>query len=179
MHGVIFVQLKKYVDTRVSPDAWRPLLVNAGLPGKLYMAMNTYDDAELVALVTTASAMTNIPAPALLRDFGSFIVPDLLKMYRAFMKPEWRTLDVIEHTESHVHTRVRAMTKGAMPPFLEATRTSAKSVTVHYRSPRKLCAVGEGIIEGIAGHFGERVTMTHDTCMLRGDAECAIAVTAA
>lgn len=179
MHGVIFVQLKKYVDTKVSPDAWKPLLANAGLAGKMYLAMNSYDDAELVSLVTTASTMTGAPAPALLKDFGTFIVPDLFKMYRSFMRPEWRTLDVLEFTESQIHTKVRTMTKGAMPPFLEPVRTSANSVTVHYRSPRKLCAVGEGIIQGIADHFEERIVMTHETCMLRGAAECQIVVTAA
>ena len=179
MHGVIFVQLKKYVETKVSPEAWRALLVNAGVPGKMYMALLAYEDAELVTLVTTASTMTGTPVPVLLKDFGSYIVPDLLKMYRSFMKPEWRTLDVIEFTESHIHTKVRTMTKGAMPPFLEAKRVSPTSVMVHYRSKRKLCPVAEGIIQGIADHHGEKIKMSHAKCMNRGDAQCEIGVTLA
>jgi hypothetical protein len=176
MHGVIFVELKKYVDNRVGGDAWRALVEKSGVPTKMYVAMTTYDDAELISLVQTASEMTGTPAPALLRDFGAFIVPDLFKMYRAFMRPEWRTLDVLEHTESQVHTKVRGMTKGAMPPFLTCTRTSPTEVRIQYRSARKLCPVAEGIIDGIAANFGEKVTLGHDTCMLRGAAECDLRV---
>jgi Haem-NO-binding len=179
MHGIIFVELQKYVESRVSAEAWRELLVKSGVPTRLYMAVRPYDDAELIALVQTASTMTGTPAPVLLRDFGTFIVPGLMKTYRAFMRPEWRTLDVLEFTESHVHTKVRSMTKGAMPPFLEATRTSPTQVMMTYRSARKLCPVAEGIIEGIATHYSERIRMEHSRCMSRGDAECKIRVTLA
>jgi hypothetical protein len=176
MHGVIFVELKKYVDTKVGADAWRPLVDKAGVPNKMYMAMRSYDDAELFSLVQTASTMTGTPAPVLLRDFGAFIVPDLLKMYRAFMRPEWKTLDVLQYTETHVHTQVRAMTKGAMPPFLTCTRTSPTEVRIQYQSARKLCPVAEGIIDGIAANFNEKVSIGHDTCMLRGAKECDLRV---
>lgn len=176
MHGVIFVELKKYVDAKVGGDAWRALVETSGVPTKMYMAMRTYDDAELVSLVQTASSMTGTPAPALLRDFGAFIVPDLMKMYRAFMKNDWRTLDVLQYTESNIHAQVRQMTKGAMPPFLTCTRTSPTDVMIRYSSPRRLCSVGEGIIDGIAAHFGEKVVQRHDKCMLRGAAECEMGV---
>lgn len=176
MHGVIFVELKKYVDAKVGGDAWRALVEKSGIKTKMFMAMSSYDDAELLALVQTASSMTGTPVPDLLRDFGSYIVPDLMKMYRAFMKPAWRTLDVLQYTESSIHTQVRTMTKGAMPPFLTCTRTSPTEVVIQYKSPRKLCHVGVGIIDGIAGHFSEKVTQRHDKCMHRGDAECEMRV---
>lgn len=179
MHGVIFVELKKYVDAKVGGDAWRTLVEKSGVPTKMYMAMGSYPDAELISLVQTASSVTGTPAPELLHDFGAFIVPDLMKMYRAFMKPAWRTLDVLQYTESSIHTQVRAMTKGAMPPFLTCTRTSPTEVVIQYKSARKLCFVGVGIIDGIADHFGEKIAQRHDKCMHRGDAECEMRVTLA
>lgn len=179
MHGIIFVELKKYVETRVSAEAWRAVHEASGVPTKIYMAVRPYDDAELVALVQTASTMTGTPVPVILKDFGHFIVPDLMKTYRSFMDPSWRTLEVLEFTESHVHTKVRTMTKGAMPPFIEPVRTAPNQVDITYRSARQLCPVAEGIIEGIAAHFGEEITMTHDKCMHRGDAACELRVTLA
>ena len=176
MHGIIFAELKKYVETRADAEAWRAILAGAGMPGKMYIAMKQYDDAELVALVQSASAATGTPAAVLLKDFGAFIVPDLLKTYKAFMRPEWRTMDVLELTESHIHTKVRTMTKGAMPPFLEPKRISPSEVVITYRSGRRLCPVAEGIIEGIADHFGERIAMTHAKCMNRGDSACELGV---
>ena len=176
MHGIIFAELRKYVESKADANAWRSILAGAGVPGKMHIAMKSYDDAELVALVQSASSLTGTPAPVLLKDFGSFIVPGLVRTYKAFMRPEWRTLDVLEFTESHVHTKVRTMTKGAMPPFLEPKRLSPTEVMIHYRSGRQLCAVAEGIIEGIADHYGEKITMTHAKCMNRGDAECQLGV---
>ena len=176
MHGIIFVELKKYVEDKVGAEAWRAVVDKSGVPTSIYMAVRPYDDAELIALVQTASSMTGTPVPALLKDFGKFIVPGLMKTYRAFMKPQWRTLDVLEFTESHIHTKVRTMTKGAMPPFLQPSRVAPNEVLIKYGSPRKLCPVAEGIIQGIADHFGERIAMTHGRCMLRGDAECELRV---
>ena len=145
--------MKKYVGTSASAEAWRSILDGAGMPGKMFIAMKHYDDAELVALVQSASAATGTRAPVLLRDFGTFIVPGLLRTYKAFMRPEWRTLDVLEHT-----------------------RLSPTEVRITYRSGRKLCPVAERIIQGIANHFGERMTTTHAKCMNRGDAACELGV---
>jgi hypothetical protein len=60
-------------------------------------------DEELVRLVTTASTATKIPVPELLEDFGRELVPMYLSMYGHLLKPEWRTLDVVEHTEETIH----------------------------------------------------------------------------
>jgi hypothetical protein len=87
------------------------------------------------ALVTTASRLTNLPAPAILEDFGDFIAPDLLDMYWGAISPEWRTLDVLEHTETTIHTVVRQDHQGSTPPYLQATRTGENEVT-----SRRMCS---------------------------------------
>jgi hypothetical protein len=37
MHGIIFSELKKYVDTKFGPSTWPTLLTESGLGPKLYM----------------------------------------------------------------------------------------------------------------------------------------------
>jgi hypothetical protein len=176
MHGIIFAELRKYVEANADAAAWRAILTGAGVPGKMHIAMKSYDDEELVALVQSASSLTGTPVPVLLKDFGTFIVPGLMKTYKAFMRPEWRTMDTLEFTESHIHTKVRTMTKGAMPPLLETKRLGPTAVMITYRSARKLCPVAEGIIQGIADYHDERITMTHAKCMNRGNAACELEV---
>jgi len=83
------------------------LLKEAGLGQRNYDAFETYPDEEAGRLVATASRITGANAPAILEDFGEFIAPDLLEMYWALVKPEWKTLDVIEHTEEAIHEVVR------------------------------------------------------------------------
>lgn len=178
MHGTIFSELEKFVGARLGNEAWTTLKTKAGLDaGKTYDPLATYPDAELTALVVTGSEITGIPIPALLEDFGEFIAPDLLEMYWGAIEPGWRTLDVIEHTESTIHTVVRMNQAGATPPYLHATRTAENEVTVVYTSARRLCAVARGITRGIAKHYNEAIDINDVTCMHRGDPECVIVVT--
>ncbi|HYW09890.1 MAG TPA: heme NO-binding domain-containing protein [Longimicrobium sp.] len=172
MHGVIFSELKKFVESRLGPDSWRALLREAGLGGHIYLPLSTYPDEEIFTLVETASRLTGIAPAALLRSFGEYMAPDLLRMYQAYLRPQWTTLDVIEHTEEQIHTRVRVREPGAMPPFLQAQRVSPTEVRLLYSSPRKLCAIAEGIALGLAGHFGETITIAHPACMHDGAEAC-------
>jgi len=174
MHGIIFAELKKYVDTRLGGGAWDGLLREAGMPGRLFMPVEEYPDVTAVALVTAAARITKLDAQVLLQDFGRFIATDLLKMYASRIRPEWRTLDVVEHTEETIHRVVRQRNAGARPPELKCVRTSPGEVVIHYRSGRRMCGVAKGIVLGMADHFRETVAVTEEDCMLRGGDECRI-----
>ncbi len=172
MHGVIFQQLKAYVGEKLGPQAWNELLAAAGRRGNAYVAVKEYPDEELLLLVATASRVTGIPVNSLVEDFGAFIVPGLLNMFRFAVRPEWRTLDFLEHTEDSIHTVVRARNPGARPPELKATRVSPREVVIRYNSARKLCPLVRGIAAGAAAHFRERLQITETRCMHKGRAEC-------
>ena len=176
MHGIIYRELQKYVDTKFGGDTWATLLKKADLGGKMYTSLQHYPDAEAVALVTTASHMTGLPAAAILEDFGEFIAPDLLSMYKAAVKPEWKTLDLIENTEQTIHKIVRINNPGATPPVLQVTRTSPTEVVLTYTSARKMCAVAKGIAKGVAKHYNERVAITETACMLKGSPSCKLSI---
>lgn len=176
MHGTIFAELQKYVGAKLGPEAWPKLLAEAGLAERRYQPFEEYPDAEAGQLVATASRLTGLPAAAILEDFGEFIAPDLLEMYWAAIQPEWKTLDVIEHTERAIHTVVRLKNPGARPPHLRAERTGPDEVLVTYESERRMCRVAVGIAKGLARHFGERIEVDQPTCMSDGSPACLIRV---
>ena len=66
-----------------------------------------YPDEHVYALVGHAAEMTGIPAGELHEKFGEYLVPDLMYMYQKLVRPEWKTLDMIEHTELTMHKKVR------------------------------------------------------------------------
>lgn len=146
MHGVIFSELKRYADARLGDEAWRELLSEAELGPRIYMTVQTYPDEEAVAIITAAAARAGLSVPAVLEDFGVFIAPTLLSMYRSLIRPEWTTLDVLENTERTIHTVVRLRNPGAVPAVLEARRESPQQLTLVYSSPRQLCQLASGII---------------------------------
>jgi len=55
MHGIIFSELKKYVDERLGGAAWGALLEKAGMSGRIYMPVQEYPDADAVKLVATVA----------------------------------------------------------------------------------------------------------------------------
>jgi predicted hydrocarbon binding protein len=174
VHGIVFGELKQYVNHSMGTQAWNELLESAGLGRRLYLAVQEYPDAEMGAILGAASKRTGLPPNEILHAFGDFIGPHLMKMYRMYIQPEWKTLDVIEHTEERIHRMVRRDHAGARPPYLSTTRRSENEIVVHYSSARRLCALARGIAQGIARHYDETVEIRDLTCMLAGASTCEI-----
>src|SRR5215218_9970788 len=168
MHGIVFGELKQYVTARLGESAWSELLADAHIGPKLYLAIQEYPDEELGAILQAACRRTGLTAAAVLQDFGDFIGPHLMQMYRMYILPEWKTLDVIEHTEERVHKMVRLQHRGARPPYLSTTRRGDDAIVIHYSSARRLCAFAKGIAMGIARHYGETLEIRDLTCMQKG-----------
>lgn len=157
MHGIIHTELKKYIETRYSPSTWKACLETAGLRGKVYLAISAYPDEEAMALVTAAAKLSRMPVEYLLEEFGEFIAPNLLNMYRSLIRPEWKTIQMLLHTEEVIHRVVRINNPGAQPPKLHFEQAGPKELKFYYNSPRRMAGVAKGIIKGIAKHYGEKV----------------------
>jgi hypothetical protein len=176
MHGRILWQFREYIESRHGKPAWIALLKTAGLEERVYLAQ-AYPDAEAFSLLKAAVTMSGKSAAAVLQEFGEFTVPALLGMYAHLIKPEWRTLDVIEHAERVAHGAVRQHERGAAPPYLRTRRVNPHKVIMNYDSPRKMCAFAVGVGLGLGKHFHEDVAVQHNPCMYRGSDHCEITYT--
>jgi hypothetical protein len=175
MHGLIFLQLQRYAQKQGM--IWETLLREAQLPIKSYSPARVYADEEMLALVGAASRFAQMPAEAVLEAFGEYVAPELIRLYGKLIEPAWKTLDLIENTEKLIHSAVRVGNPGAKPPVLHCIRSTPDELQIVYSSSRQLCSVLNGIVKGVARHYGETVHITHDACMLRGDPFCALQVT--
>ena len=174
MHGIIFSELRKYGVARAGDKGWEAIVTKAGLSTNLYTPIGEYPDAEVVALITAASAVIGRPVNTILEDFGEFLAPSLVAMYVHLLKPSWKALDVIENTEETIHTVVRRKNKGAHPPLLKVTRISPEEAVLIYDSPRRMCAIAKGIGRGVGNHFQEKLLITEPRCMHNGATSCEI-----
>jgi predicted hydrocarbon binding protein len=179
MLGIVFKEFRSYLTSRSGADAWRQAVADAGLADRAWLTTDQYPDAELVALLEAVSERTGRPVAKVLEDFGQHVVPALLSVYGAFVKPEWDLFDLLEHTEDTIHRAVRLSDAKAQPPALHVERVGPGEVRISYRSPRKLCPFARGIVRGAAAHFDTAVRLAEPTCMNRGDAACRIEVAAA
>ena len=155
VHGTIFTLLKRYVQTQYDHSTWVRLIEVSGLSAVDFDHRNVYPDEHMYALVGKAAEMTGLSADELHEKFGEYLVPDLLYMYQKLIQPEWRTLDMLEHTEAVMHTRVRADHAGYRPPVLDVRRVSPREALIEYVSPRRMGALAVGIVRGLARYFDE------------------------
>ena len=165
MHGTIVALLKRYVLTQHDYSTWVQLREAAGLSNLDFDHKQVYPDEHMYALVGQAARMAGIRPEELQEKLGEFMVPDLLYMYNKLIRPEWKTLEMLEHTEAVVHTRVRQEHHEKVPPVLNVRRVTDNEVVVEYVSARRMGALAVGIIRGLAVHFDEadRITVEPTT----------------
>jgi predicted hydrocarbon binding protein len=177
MHGIMFVELSRYVDKHLGPGGWDRLARTAGLGDRVYEPGVASPDEEFVRLVALTADATGHRLQETLEDFGRFVAPDLLGgLYGLLIDPSWDLMDFLEHTEETIHTVVRARDPVASPPRLIAKRRGFDEVMIVYSSPRNLCSVAKGIIEGAAKHYRETIVIDELACMRRGDPRCQLVV---
>ena len=179
MHGIVFEQFREYVWRGQGAETWTELLAEAAPHRRFYAPDTGYPDEELEALLAAASRKTRTSRADLLYDFGIFIAPTLLELYRPLVSPDWGLLDLLEHIEETIHHVVRLDDPNAAPPRLRIERPAPDRVVIHYDSERNMCELGRGIIQGLQRGYRQPVFIKDLTCMKRGDPECTIEVTPA
>ncbi len=171
MKGIVFSILSEMVEETFGLDAWNKLLDDTGLEG-IYVATETYDDSELFTLVAAAESATGIPAKELVHQFGVYMLPHFVANYPVFFENQTSLKDFLLTVDQVIHVEVRKLYPDAgLPEFLYEDRDDNELVMM-YSSPRKLCALAEGLIEGSANHFNQSCSIIHDVCMHKGADHC-------
>jgi hypothetical protein len=155
MHGTVIMLLKRYVQTQYDHSTWLKLMELSGLENVEFDHKTVYPDEHIYALVGQAAEMTGIPAGELHEKFGEYLVPDLMFMYQKYVQPDWKTLDMIEHTELTMHKQVRREHPENSPPVLNVKRLSENELIIDYVSPRRMSGLAVGIVRGLATYFDE------------------------
>jgi len=171
MHGMFFSHLRQFCDN-YDADTWRAIHQRNGLHVQPYLPITSYPLERFIALFEGLSDVVSTPRSQLLDAFGSYLLT-----YPGVNIPAYhRTLQVLEdipNIEAQMCERGDAASK---PPSITTRRTGEVEVTLGYSSPARLCALGKGIIRGIAKNFRETVTMHEQSCMLLGAPACILIV---
>ena len=173
MKGIVFNLLERVVAEQHGEQTWDAILEAAGASGA-YTSLGNYPDEELGRIVVAASARLGVPPTDVVRWFGRSAIPLLARSHPAFFAPHRRTRDFLLTLNTIIHPEVRKLYRDAVVPEFRFETEEPNTLHIGYCSPRKLCALAEGFIQGAAEHYGETLTLEHPECMLRGDASCAI-----
>lgn len=178
MKGIIFNLLEDVVVSTQGDAAWDTLLERADLDG-LYTSLGSYDDAEMMRLVSTAATALSLSEDEVLRWFGRQAIPDMVQRWPAFFAPHEKTIPFLLTLNSVIHPEVRKLYAGAYCPHFDFTSPADGSLLIGYRSPRNLCGLAHGFTLGAGDHYGEEISVQHLECMQKGSDRCLISVTTA
>ena len=124
-------------------------------------------------MVKKASELTGVAAGELVCEFGAFAGETTFpRLYPAYYAVAGSARPFLLTVEDLIHELVRATIPRATPPQLGVAPLGDDGVSVDYSSPRKLCTLLAGLVEGTARHYGETVESDETACMHRGDERC-------
>ncbi len=176
MHGLIFVTWEKYLAERFGKALLNRYRAEIGeTPATSPLASHVYDDATLLAGVGAAVELTRLPVDTLLRDFGHYFMLNGLTSYRCdYLLAQVHSGRDLLLVMRDAHAQMRRTPDAITPPLFqyEATSLTSNSLTLIYDSPRQLCALLLGAVEGAAERYGEQVQVIEHTCMKQGAAAC-------
>lgn len=175
MKGVIFNLLEEAVVAEHGLLAWESLLDMAGLDGA-YTSLGSYPDSEVVGLVNAASTALGIPPGEVLRWFGRSAMPTLFERYTPLFTPHHSAQSFVASVNDIIHPEVRKLYAGAACPRFHFHDLDDGRMGIAYNSPRQMCWLAHGFIEGAADHFGDTAEIEHLSCMLDHHPVCRIAV---
>ncbi|WP_069801290.1 heme NO-binding domain-containing protein [Thermogemmatispora onikobensis] len=180
MHGLIFTTWEKYLGERFGGgllSAYRDTIGEP--PSATPLVSRFYDDGVLLEGVAAASRLSGLSPEQLLREYGRYFILNSLTghLCKYILSGVSSAYDLLL-TMRDVHSRLRKTAAGLTPPlFNYEFAPHERSVVLIYDSPRQLCPVLLGAIEGAAERYGEEVVVYEQSCMKRGDPVCRIEAT--
>ncbi len=176
MHGLIFVTWEKYLSERYSDTLLKQYREEIGETAATSpLASRTYSDEVLLAGVAAACKLTGSSPDTMLWEYGRyFMLNGLTSHLCAYLLTKVNNGRDLLLMMRKAHAQMRRLPDGLTPPLFEyqAISPSPQEVSLVYNSPRHLCAVLWGVIEGAAQRYGQRVQVVEVTCMKHGAPVC-------
>lgn len=176
MHGLIFVTWEKFLAERFGSSLLNTYRATIGeTPATSPLTSRVYDDKTLLAGVGAACQLTGLSADLILREYGHyFMINGLTSHLCAYLLTQVHNGRELLLVMSNAHAQMRRTADGLTPPLFkyEALSSDLNIFALIYDSPRQLCPVLLGAIEGAAERYGEKVKVVERTCMKRGAKVC-------
>ena len=174
MHGVVFTSLRDYLTSDYGAEVAAAVFEDQ----PIFLLSESYDDSLLPELAAKAAGIVGREVDELVLDFGVFTAhTTFARLYPAFFAIAPSAREFLLTVETRIHELVRATIPQAAPPQLTVREHGRNGVAIEYSSPRRLCVLLRGLVEGTARHYGETAMIEERTCMHRGDAACSFEVT--
>lgn len=172
MKGIVFNIFSDLVTESFGWETWDQLIERTQ-PGSeaIYTSGDVYPDEELMAYVTELSKITRASQPELVRAFGKYMMHKFKSIHPEFLEGQ-DAKSFLASVHDVIHVEVKKLHPDSLLPTFEYEDPAADELVMIYSSERKLCALAEGLIDGVAEVFGQEITIQHPQCMHEGGESC-------
>jgi Haem-NO-binding len=179
VRGVVFNLLEQVVIETAGEDEWDDLLDRAGSDG-VYTSACDYEVEELLGLVEAVEGAGTTLAGRL-RWLGRRAVPHLVDWRADVFEAHATVASLLRKAEETVQAEVRPFTDGPLRPMFDFHHDpkAPDAFAVGCHLPGGLCAAVEGILIGVAEHYGQVLRVTQPKCERKGFSSCLIVGTLA
>ncbi len=163
MKANVFSEFIKYIEEIFSPDVVDDIIDVTGQPSvAAFTATGTYQYTDLLRLVAAISKKSSVSIPELVRSFGKHFFTRLSQACPQCLDGVKSSLEFVQRIEGHIHVEVLKLYPDAELPHFECDSHQPNRLTIVYRSQRPLVDLAEGLMEGCAEHFGERIRIERE-----------------
>lgn len=177
MKGIIFNMLGELVESQFGMDVWDDLIEKTAPDSQgIYTSVQLYPDEELLAYVGAISEHTGTEAADVIRLFGHFMLGRFASIHPEFFDNH-SAKSFLKSVHDVIHVEVEKLHPDAVLPKFTYEDPDEDRLVMHYHSPRQLCHLAEGLINGCSSHYATPVQLTHDQCMHDGADTCRLELT--
>jgi len=160
MYGMVNKVLIDTLRSEYGSDTWRKIEERSGTNAGFFVGMEQYPDDVTYEMVAAASEIVGISAEQLLEMFGEKWVEMTAKGdYRHYYAMADNLFDFLDNLNV-MHQSLAAGLPELRPPSFSLSRLNNSSAQLQYVSDRPgLTYFVVGLIKGLAGHYGQEVTV--------------------
>lgn len=169
MKGIVFTEFLNFVSEVYGEDTVDDIIEMSALQSEgSYTSVGTYPHEELQQLCLALQNRTQTPVNRILHEFGIRLSVTFVQKYAAFFSRCGHYFDFLESIEDHIHKEVRKLYPDAELPNFKICERTPERLVVEYTSPRRLCALAEGLFEGTAIYFDKKILVHTATNQQQG-----------
>lgn len=155
MLGMVFTEFVEMVEARHSVALADAMIEAAALPhGGAYTAVGYYEPTEFLQLLGALSQLSGEPMSAISQAFGRHLAGRFSEGHGQYFAAHRHPFDLLASVDGHIHVEVRKLYPQAQLPRFEVLARQPGLLRLAYRSPRGLCHLALGLIEGVLAHYG-------------------------
>jgi hypothetical protein len=154
MKGLLFTSFLELVEEKFGIAMVDKIIMDSKVSGA-YTSVGTYPHSEMVALITSLSQQSGIPADSLMKVYGEYTFIKLVQMHPYLVKDKETSFQFLLKLDNYIHVEVRKLYQNVDLPVFNAELIDDNQLRLLYQSEKKMGDVAEGLIKGCANFFGE------------------------